>query len=503
MARVLLVEDDPTQLELRKLILEDAGHEVATAATSDEALQLLAGCQVMILDLIPNSAELANAASPETRVILLSGREIEPGSLRADRILKKPCPSRHLLAAIAQLALMLCAVTAQAQTFEITKPSEMIAELDMRAPGTDWGNAANPAVLATVLLDGQPLQNIMLYAGADKFPYRIFLGPVAPGKHTLTIDGKGAVLLATRFHEDNTDILAHAPILFARPNTIGKFTDIPLITYCERLREDGLPMLQYTVIYSNEDAGTSTRALMARWGRTTDIEWVYKAFLNPDGSIHHSTIQAEAHKEIEFKGKREGMHPLLLTATDNNNVAYNRTSPVRYQIPPVLVDLAKHSREQVMDERPYAYQIMAKELQREEKLRAYGTVQGQNVSDPKNYLYFEANVANHDSAVGFLVHLKNESRWHSGFVGRADYAITRDGWVRTTVELPPNTKADQIAEIGFECLTAEKKVAGTCEVIEVGKCFFLDDAYKPGPNIWTLGAAQRIPTGQTWTFSLN
>src|ERR1019366_1475583 len=112
--------------------------------------------------------------------------------------------------------------------------------------------------------------------------------------------------------------------------------------------------------------------------RTTDIEWVYKAFLKPDGSLHHASIQAAAHKEIAFKGKREGLHPLLLTATDNNNVAYDATSPVRYQIPPVLVDLSQHSREQVMDERPFSYRVMAKELAREEKLRSYGTVQGSN-----------------------------------------------------------------------------------------------------------------------------
>ena len=33
--------------------------------------------------------------------------------------------------------------------------------------------------------------------------------------------------------------LAHAPILYARASTIGRFDDIPLLSYCERLEEDG------------------------------------------------------------------------------------------------------------------------------------------------------------------------------------------------------------------------------------------------------------------------
>ena len=85
-------------------------------------------------------------------------------------------------------------------------------------------------------------------------------------------------------------VLAHAPILYARADTVGGFTDVPLLAYCERLVEDGKPLLQYTTIFSNEDGGTSTRALMARWGRTTDIEYIYRAWLDGErrsGARHH------------------------------------------------------------------------------------------------------------------------------------------------------------------------------------------------------------------------
>jgi hypothetical protein len=100
--------------------------------------------------------------------------------------------------------------------------------------------------------------------------------------------------------------LAHAPILYARANTIGRFDDIPMISYCERLEEDGRPLLQYTVSFSNEDGGTSTRALMARWGRTTDVEYIYRTWLDAAGEVTRATIQAEDHKEVAFRGQREG-----------------------------------------------------------------------------------------------------------------------------------------------------------------------------------------------------
>ena len=37
MARVLVVDDDPEQLEIRRLLLERSGHEAWTAASADEA----------------------------------------------------------------------------------------------------------------------------------------------------------------------------------------------------------------------------------------------------------------------------------------------------------------------------------------------------------------------------------------------------------------------------------------------------------------------------------
>ncbi len=390
--------------------------------------------------------------------------------------------------------------------FKVTQTSEIIADLEMSAPGFDWAVEGREAPLATIIVDGASPQNVMLYAGALKFHYKLFLGALPRGNHKLAVTGAGVETHAATFREVPAadpfyPVLANAPVVFARKNTIGKFTDIPLVLYAERLVEDGHPLLQYTMIFSNEDGGTSTRALMARWGRTTDIEYLYKAFLDANGGLVKATIQARDHKEIEFAGRRDGAHPLLIPVTDNNMVAGDETSSVRYQIPPMLVDLTNHSREHVMDENPLTFQVMAKELIREKKLRPFGVVDAEKISDLRNYLFVDYNAVNTSAAVGVQVRLQSESKWRSSTLGRTDYGIARTGWVRTTVELPPGTKPDQIAEIGFECLLPDKAHSGTCRLEAVDRAFFLNDASVPGPQVFEMHNPIEIPTGQTVTFA--
>jgi hypothetical protein len=239
---------------------------------------------------------------------------------------------------------------------------------------------------------------------------------------------------------------------------------------------------------------------MARWGRTTDIEYIYRASLDDSVAVRSATIQARDHEEVEFRGRREGTHPLLIPSTRNNMVSDQGSSPIRYQIAPIVADLAGHSREQVMDEAPFSYRVMAQELQREAKLRPFGQVDGEKISDPRNYLYVEAKVRNERSALAVLVRLEGESAWRSSHLGRADYAISRNEWFRTTVELPPGAKAEQIAEWGFRCLVKvvqQPEADGICHLEGVSKAFLLDADYRPGPNLWRHPIAEDIRLGET------
>ena len=529
MARLLVVEDDADQSELRRLLFERAGHEVEIAASAREAERACAARppDVVIMDLhLPQAGDGAalirrlRKLSPAPRIVVLSGFVAElkasPEAQMVDAVVSKPCRSARLMEIVSRLAVcFVCVVALAAQTnipFRVSQPAEVVAEIEMSSPGADWSGPGQEAALATLAVDGKPRQQVMLFAGAGAHTYRVFLGALAPGEHSLGLErdsrysapGAGLEVARASFQEvPATDaVVANAPVLFARANTVGKFSDVPLLLYCERLREDGRDLLQYTMIFSNEDGGTSTRALMARWGRTTDIEYVYRVWLDPGGAPARATIQTKDHKEVDYRGPRDGAHPLLIPITDNNMVAPGGSSPIRYQLAPVVVDLAAASREEVMDRHPILYRVMAQELAREGKLRPFGVQDGEKISDPRNYLYIEARIANRDSRSAFLVRLKGERRWRVSHLGKIELAIERDGWVRSTVELPPGTTPAQVAEFGFECFTKEKTPAGACRIEEIGKLFFLDREYRPGASLLSLKPAADVPSGEilTWSF---
>jgi len=522
MSRVLLVEDDADQLEIRKLLLEHAGHEVVSAQDAESARELFARWppEIALVDLRlktdNDGLDLVRefrTARPALRILVLSGWvEGLAGRVEAamvDAVLPKPSGSGTLLKTVARLALMTLLATAMwAQTypFEVGRTGEAVAEITMSSPGGNWVKAGAEAAVADVRVDDRPPFQVMVFNGAASHVYPVFLGELSAGRHKISIErnqqhsaaGAALSVAGVAFQTSSPSAaLLHTPVLFARRNTIGKFSDVPLLVYAEELQDGGDPILQYTVIFSNEDGGTSTRALMARWGRTTDIEYVYRV----NTRTHRAIIQSRDHKDIVYEGRLEGKHPLLMPVTDNNMVDPATHGTIRYQLAPIIVDLSKHSREQVMDDHPWSYRVASDELRREAKLRPFGTVDGEKISDPHNYLYVEAKVANRNSGLSVNVKLRGDGLWRSGALGRADYAISREGWVRTTVELPLGTRADQIEEIGLECVVSpgpERRMplAGQCRVDGVSKAFLLDANDRPGPSLWMLQAPVELATGE-------
>jgi DNA-binding response OmpR family regulator len=113
MARLLLVDDD-TGLELRKLILEREGHQVSTAADVEAARSLFFDTRpdTVVLDLrLPETADgLAlirefRGAAPGLRIIVLSGwtpdLDGQPEARMVDELLSKPVRSARLVNAVA------------------------------------------------------------------------------------------------------------------------------------------------------------------------------------------------------------------------------------------------------------------------------------------------------------------------------------------------------------------------------------------------------------------
>ena len=115
-ARVLVIDDESHNLELCQHILERHGHEVATATSGVDGIELVkeASFDLVITDLgMPgltgwDVARQVKAARPSTRVILLSGWGVqqEESQLReagVDAAIAKPVGSRKLLDEVVRL----------------------------------------------------------------------------------------------------------------------------------------------------------------------------------------------------------------------------------------------------------------------------------------------------------------------------------------------------------------------------------------------------------------
>ncbi|MCX6589244.1 MAG: response regulator [Acidobacteria bacterium] len=505
MPKLLLVEDDPDQLEIRTLILEQAGHAVYGAASGPEALALARAEQpsLVVMDLrLPRTADgialitALRTLTPAPRIVVLSGWTADLAiAPDVDAVLSKPVRTPELIHLIARLSaglLFFCLLPLAAATLQLNAPAEVLAEIT--APVADWQTQPK---IADLLVNGEARLQLPLVAPRQT----VFLGRLPAGRHEVTLANATVRLTST------TDpVHLHAPVLFERKNAIGRFTDVPLLTYAEWLNENGQRVLQYSVIFSNEDGGTSTRFLMARWGRTTDIEFVYKVYFRPDGSKEKAIIQGRGHRDMVFTGPFANDHPLLMPVTDNNMVAGEGPSAVRYQPAATLVDLRAASRESVMDQAPFTWQAMTKELLREGKLRDYGVERGEDISDPRHYLYLEFSVRNRLSRVAAMVQLRNEAKWRLSHFGVPGAAIERDGWVRTTIELPPGTRAADVTGLGLECLAGERaRQLGQCEILSLGKAFFLGADMLPAEPFFRSGAHAPIPlrVGEAWTWTLN
>jgi DNA-binding response OmpR family regulator len=109
---ILCVDDEPTGLTARRLLLSIAGYTVLTAPSGTSALRLFAcnNVQLVITDhLLPDQtgAELVSEMKrikPEVPVVLLTGLvDLPPGFEQADLFLTKGMTPQEFLAEIAKL----------------------------------------------------------------------------------------------------------------------------------------------------------------------------------------------------------------------------------------------------------------------------------------------------------------------------------------------------------------------------------------------------------------
>jgi hypothetical protein len=408
------------------------------------------------------------------------------------------------------VSLLLQSSTTAAQSidhrFQVSTAGEGVATIAAGCAPCDWSTEGHEAVLLEISVDGVYSQHLALTRGGAVVEYPIVLGDLQPGEHRLTIarDSKRSAAAAgpvtfgpvqVRVYDRQSaeyTWVARAPILRARPGTVEKFSDFPLVMYAEQnvSGESGSRYsLQYTVIFTNEDGGTPTDRLMATWGRTTDIEFIYGLTEPATGSPPREEIQAEGHKWVEFRGPRVGTHPVLWVATLNNMVAdHGADDLISFAPAPQLVSLDRTSRESVMDANPWMYAVTSAEMVREHRIDPGATPGSGRIVDPRRYATIEACGQVRDATLAFDIGVRGragEMRW---FATDTDprFRIARGGCFRGGAPLPEGTRLTDISGLRIRGYTRPARpgetaapATGSVVLQEVTQIFMLDERFIP------------------------
>jgi hypothetical protein len=401
--------------------------------------------------------------------------------------------------------------------FRRAHAGEVFLGVTVSAPGVSWAERGNESAVVSAYVDGHYATDIVI-TSSGRVTRQFALGSLRAGHHTLrlhyadrrsrsdrgvaklqdigfrTVRPGGTAYAAARF----------APVLYGRDVTGlgGRFqnnrTDTPLVAWHEVLpaAKAGHRILEYSVVWSNEDGGTATSALMARWGRTTDIEWVYRVEVDARGRRVPGTgvFQSPNHGTETFHGRYDGTHPLLQTCTSNNNVCdakalkaqHQAPDPMRFALSTREVLPAGQPREHVMDTNPWTYPVMAREMVREHKVEPAPDPTSLAMGDQRTYLYIAVTHTTDPPAaaggVGLTVDvtLQDDTTYRSNH-GNDFMTINRDGPAATTVELPAGTTSADIDSIMVQRVVVPPAPdnGAALTVTDVGRAFFLNRAYRP------------------------
>ena len=395
------------------------------------------------------------------------------------------------------------------QTFTIDEPaSEGVGLIRASCARCDWGIEGREAAAVRILLDGKYSQHLLLHRGSEDSEYRISLGTLTQGRHAIRIEAdpslsakdagppviSGAGVMAVSTPGEERLRAAFSPILYARPNTVGRFTDLPVLMWSEILGTAKGRQFRYSVIFTNEDGGTATDRLMATWGRTTDIEYVYGVEVDDRGKVIAEEFQGPGHEVPPFRGRHEGTHPLLWVSTDNNMVSESGPTEMRYSPSPLGFALTNVSREEVMDQNPWIYTLAAKEMVREGKFVEDAAAGSGKIPDARRFVYVEACTELTNAAVAFSVHAPDASgtaRWFDSDRGLPAFRIVRSGCFRGAVPLPPAAGRPDGVRFRAYLLPprpdAPPPPAGSVRLVRVNRVFTVDDRYQPLPSrfSWT------------------
>ncbi|PYR21188.1 MAG: hypothetical protein DMF98_22570 [Acidobacteria bacterium] len=432
------------------------------------------------------------------------------------------------------------------KTFTCDAPAEAVVTIRAMCSRCDWGVAGREGAAIEIAVDGRYCSHLMLTRGHDEADYRLLLGHVEPGSHTVelvtdssksahdigTVRVTGIDIAVVGEQDPSYEGVAHAPILHARPNTIGRFSDVPLLMWYETATTARGRQYRYSVIFSNEDGGTATDRLMATWGRTTDIEFVYGVEVDPNGRTLAEEFQGPDHVVTPFRGVHNARHPLEFVVTDNNMVSDAGTAAVRYAPAPELFDLTNRSREAVMDAHAWSYRVTSQEMLREGKVAGDAQAGSGKIPDPRRFVFVEACSDLENAALSFGVRSRGKrlrpdrpfdklrvalssaegraedreilgevsaSRWYDSDRGREQFRIVRTGCFRGAVPLPRGAAMPDAIRFRAWPHSAAPGAGqpASVRITRVNAVFMLDNDFVPKPSRFSWTGSLLVKTDGT------
>jgi hypothetical protein len=354
-----------------------------------------------------------------------------------------------------------------AHDFALPASGEAWVELTLVAPGTSW--ARGEAAVASLDVDGREPQQLVL-AADEPVEYARLLGRLAAGPHRLSLRldaalsaaGAGAIecrgirTQAVADEDSGAFVWRHAPVLHYRAldgPLDGLSTDTPLLLFHRPVETPEGRGVEYHVIFSHEDVGTDLTGLLAGWGHTTDIEWVFRVVRDACGRIVREEFQGPEHITRPFRGARAlGGHAVLQVATRNGMVTDRVTCSYRAAFAPVVAQPAGEPREGVQYRFPWIHRVSALEVIRQERLEGEVRSASPVPADPRAYVYLQFS-READAAVPALEALARiRGVWHGSAWSRPELAMRGEDAESTAIKLPPGAGAADVEAIAVRAI---------------------------------------------------
>ncbi|MFA6448603.1 MAG: hypothetical protein WCX65_03965 [bacterium] len=388
---------------------------------------------------------------------------------------------------------------AAAAKFNNEAVGEAIVKISLSAPGYRW--SAGPwSPPLEIRLDGKKVSSLVPFRGDEQADYDFIFGPVEPGRHTVSLVDPAKTTRELNVApisikmlapvDSSYDSLSHSPILLGRPE--NENSDVPLIFwYAEKSLPDG-KLIDYTVVWSNEDGGTPTAQLLAKYGRTVDIESIYTMKLDKSGAVVSEIIQGADHVVRSFAGRKIGNHPVLRTCTTNNMVDDTGDSPFIFTYLPLQFD-TEGTRERMMDRLPWINRIAYEELEKEKKLSRIVPDFGMGrVDDLRRYALVDLDTESFGSAIEVALKIRGKDKWYAADQGIAPMRLNRPGKARVGIWLPDGVGPADIESLR---LTAAGKPGDRVTFLSAGPVTFLDKEFRPIQMTFPWKKKQAAPVG--------